>query len=125
MASCKGTVEDDLLEFRPLCYGFCIRDFSVVTFILGFSLKLDIGDAKLWSLKSGGVWSTYSGVHVLEVFWNLYSGTWHFLDIGIWTLEFGHWSLDIGVWTLETIHWRLVESGIVKAWQGVEVCLWH
>ena len=59
----------------PLCYGFCIRDFSVVTFILGFSLKLDIGDAKLWSLKSGGVRSTYSGVHVLEVFWSLYSGT--------------------------------------------------
>ena len=105
MASCKGTVEDDLLEFRPLCSGFCIRDFSVVTFILGFSLKLDIGDAKLWSLKSGGVWSTYSGVHVLEVFWSLYSGTWNFLELGIWTwnmdMEYGHWSLDIGDYTLE------------------------
>ena len=99
MTSCKGTVEDDLLGVRPLwiLYSglFCRLLFW------GFTLKLDIGDTKLWSLKSGGVWSTYSGVHVLEVFWSLYSGTWHFLELGIWTLEFGHWSLDIGDYTLE------------------------
>ena len=58
------------------------------------------------------------------MFWR-YPGA-YILELGIfWNLEFGHWSLDIGVWTLETIQWRLVESGIVKAWQGVEVCLWH
>ena len=64
------------------------------------------------------------GRRMQHIFWSSCSGG--ILELIFWSLEFsGTWSLDIGVWTLETIQWRLVESGIVKAWQGVEVCLWH
>ena len=68
-------------------------------------------------------WSSCSGGILELIFWNLeFSGTW---ILGLWKLEYGHCRLYIVDYTLETIHWRLVESEIVKAWQGVEVCLWH
>ena len=106
MASCKGTVEDDLLELRPLCSGFCIRDFSVVTFILGFYSEIGYWRCKVMEFEVGRrmehiFWSSCSGSILELIFWNLtFSGTWN-MDIGVWTLEFGHWSLVIGDYTME------------------------